>query len=92
MLFPSISMAGIDFTCITSVSEYSKSIRLLLKKRYFISLLRCLTLFYSPGYIRYSLNTIKCSRYGLQHDLLVLICMLAQVNLLLFTLAHVLRK
>ena len=40
------------------------------------SLLWCLTLFYSPGYIRYSLNTIKRSRYGLQHDLLVLICLL----------------
>ena len=31
MLFPSISMAVIDYTCITSVSEYSKSIRLLFK-------------------------------------------------------------
>ena len=30
-LFPSISMLFIDHTCITSVSEYSKSIRLLLK-------------------------------------------------------------
>ena len=29
-LFPSISMVFIDFTCITSVTEYSKSIRLLL--------------------------------------------------------------
>ena len=58
----------------------------------FSSLLWCLTLFYSPGYIRYSLNTIKTSRYGLQHDLLVLICMLAHVHALLFTLAHLLRK
>ena len=40
------------------------------------SLLRCLALFYSQGYIRYSLNTIDRSRYGLQHDLLVFICML----------------
>ena len=47
---------------------------------------------YSPGYIRYSLNTIKHSRYGLQHNLLVLICMLAQVHILLITLAHLLRK
>ena len=31
MLFPSISMAVIEYTCITSVSEYSKSIRLLFK-------------------------------------------------------------
>ena len=31
------------------------------------SLLWRLTLFYSPGYIHYSLNTIKHSRYGLQH-------------------------
>ena len=31
MLFPSISSAVIDFTCITSVSEYSKSIKLLFK-------------------------------------------------------------
>ena len=31
MLFPSISMAVIDYTCITSVSEYSKSIRLQFK-------------------------------------------------------------
>ena len=30
-LFPSISMVFIDFTCITSVTEYSKSIRVLLK-------------------------------------------------------------
>ena len=30
-LFPSISMVLIDFKCITSVTEYSKSIRLLLK-------------------------------------------------------------
>ena len=30
-LFPSISMVFIDYTCITSVTEYSKSIRLLLK-------------------------------------------------------------
>ena len=30
-LFASISMVFIDFTCITSVTEYSKSIRLLLK-------------------------------------------------------------
>ena len=29
-LFPSISMVFIDYTCITSVTEYSKSIRLLL--------------------------------------------------------------
>ena len=32
------------------------------------SLLRCLTLFYSHGYIRYSLNTNTHSRYGLQHE------------------------
>ena len=31
MLFQSISMAVIDYTCITSVSEYSKSIRLLFR-------------------------------------------------------------
>ena len=31
MLFQSISMAVIDYTCITSISEYSKSIRLLFK-------------------------------------------------------------
>ena len=31
MLFPSISMAVIDYTCITSVSVYSKSVRLLFK-------------------------------------------------------------
>ena len=31
MLFPSISMAVIDYTCITPVSEYSKCIRLLFK-------------------------------------------------------------
>ena len=30
-LFMSLSMVFIDFTCITSVTEYSKSIRLLLK-------------------------------------------------------------
>ena len=31
MLFPSIGMAVVDYTCITSTSEYSKSIRLLFK-------------------------------------------------------------
>ena len=31
-LFASISMVFIDYTCITSVTEYSKSIRLLLKR------------------------------------------------------------
>ena len=30
-LFPSINMVFIDYTCITSVTEYSKSIMLLLK-------------------------------------------------------------
>ena len=30
-LFPSISMVVIDYTCTTSVTEYSKSVRLLLK-------------------------------------------------------------
>ena len=30
-LFPSISMVFIDYMCITSVTKYSKSIRLLLK-------------------------------------------------------------
>ena len=30
-LFPSIGMVFIEYTCITSVTEYSKSIRLLLK-------------------------------------------------------------
>ena len=30
-LFPSISMVLIDYTCITSVTEYNKFIRLLLK-------------------------------------------------------------
>ena len=90
-LFPSISMAVIDYTCITSVSEYGKYIKLLFKWIQSF-LLWWLTLFYSPAYIRCSLNTIKRSRYGLQHDLLVLNCMLVQVHVLLFTLAHLLRK
>ena len=30
-LFPSISMVFIDYACFTSVTEYSKSVRLLLK-------------------------------------------------------------
>ena len=30
-LFPSISMVVIDYRCITSVTEYGKSVRLLLK-------------------------------------------------------------
>ena len=30
-LFPSISMVFSDYTCVTSVTEYSNSIRLLLK-------------------------------------------------------------
>ena len=89
MLFQSISMAVIDYTYITSVSEYSKSVRLLFKR---IKVPYYGVLHYLIGYIRYSQNTIKHSRYGLKHDLLVLICMLAQVHVLLFTLAHVLRK
>ena len=44
-LFLSISMVFIDYTCITSVTEYSKSIRLLLK-RFKSSLLWSLTLFF----------------------------------------------
>ena len=32
MLFLSISMAAIEYTCITSVSEYSNTIRLLFKE------------------------------------------------------------
>ena len=32
MFFPSISMAVIEYTCFTSVNEYSKSIRLRIKK------------------------------------------------------------
>ena len=31
LLFPSISIVFTDYTCITSVTEYSQSIRLLLK-------------------------------------------------------------
>ena len=42
--------------------------------------------------LRYPPNSIKSSRKGLQYDLLVLICMLAQVYLIIFTLAHLLRK
>ena len=53
MLFPSISMAVIDYTCITSVSEYSKSIRLVFKGIEVPSY-GVLYDFYSPGYIRYS--------------------------------------
>ena len=84
MLFPNISKAVIDYTCITSVSEYSKSIRLKFKFPYD----GVLHYFYSPGYLRYPPNTMKRSRYGREHDMLVLICMLAQVYVLLFTLAH----
>ena len=43
-LFPSISMVFIDYTCVTSVTEYNKSIRLLLND--LNSLLWSLTLFF----------------------------------------------
>ena len=36
MLFPSISMAVIDYTCITSISERSKSIKLLINELKFL--------------------------------------------------------
>ena len=54
-LFPSISMVFIDDTCITSVTEYSNSIRQLLKG----SLLWSLTLFSGPCYVCYLQNSIK---------------------------------
>ena len=60
MLFPSISMAVIGYTCITSVCQSSKPYKAAIQMD-LSSLLWFLTLFYSPGYIRYSVNTIKRS-------------------------------
>ena len=83
-------MAVINYTCITSVSEYSKSIRLLLNELKFLIMV-------SYNILQPRLHTLlseyhKHSRYGLQYDLLVLICMQAQVHVLVFTLTHLLRK
>ena len=59
-LFMSISMVFIDFTCITSVTECSKSIRLLLKrfKDFFFDRLHY---FSGPCYVCYLQNSIKHS-------------------------------
>ena len=57
-LFPSISIVFNDYTCITSVTEYSKSIRLLLKrfKKFYYGLLHY---FSGPSYVCYLQNSIK---------------------------------
>ena len=59
-LFPSISMVFIDYTCITSVTEYSKSIRLLFK---LFKVLYYGRLHYFSGscYVCYLQNSIKHS-------------------------------
>ena len=57
-IFPSISMVYIDYTCITSGTEYSKSIRLLLK-RFKILYYGRLHYFSGPRYVCYLQNSIK---------------------------------
>ena len=57
-LFPSISMVFIDYTCITSVTEYSNSIRLLLKLFKVLYYGR-LHFFSGPCYVCYLQNSIK---------------------------------
>ena len=83
-LFSSISMVYIDYSCITSVREYSKSIRLLLKwfKVLFYGRLHY---FSGPYHVCYPKNSIKHSRLCLQQALFILICMLAQVYVLFST-------
>ena len=56
-LFQSISMVFIDYSCITSVTEYSKSIRLLLKG-YIYSYHGRLHYFSGPCYVCYLQNSI----------------------------------
>ena len=58
VLFPGISMVFIDYTCITSVTEYSKSIRLLLK-RFKVLFYGRLHYFLGPCYVCYLQNSIK---------------------------------
>ena len=57
-LFPSISMVCIDYKCITSVTEYSKSTRLLLKWFKVLYYGR-LHYFSGPCYVCYLQNSIK---------------------------------
>ena len=57
-LFPSISMVFIDYTHISSVTEYSKSIRLLLKLYKGLYYGR-LHYFSGPCYVCYFQNSIK---------------------------------
>ena len=57
-LFQSISMVFIDYMRITSVTEYSKSIRLLLK-RFKVLYYGRLHYFSAPCYICYLQNSIK---------------------------------
>ena len=61
-LFQSISMVFIDYTCKTSVTEYRKSVRLLLK---WFKVLYCGRLHYfsGPCYVCYPKNSIKHSSY-----------------------------
>ena len=59
-LFMSIGMVFIDVTCITSVTEYSKSIRLLLKCFKVLYYVR-LHYFSGPCYVCYLQNSIKHS-------------------------------
>ena len=59
-LFPSISPVFIDYTCITSVTEYSKSIRMLLKLLKVLYSGR-LHYFSGPCYVSYLQNSITHS-------------------------------
>ena len=75
MLFPSICMIVIEYTYIKSVSEYSNSIRLLFKR---IVITYYDVLHYFAAQVIYVTLQIPLNiqEMGLQHDLLVLICML----------------
>ena len=58
-LFPSISFAVIDYTSITSVSEYSKSIRLLYIYELKFLIMVSYTIFTTPRHVHYPQNTIN---------------------------------
>ena len=83
-VYPSISMVFIDYMCISSVTEYSKSIRLLLKCFKVLYYGR-LHYFSGPSYVCYLQNSNKHLSKCLHQALFILICMLAQVYVLLLT-------
>ena len=62
-LFLSIGMVFIEYTCITSVTEYSKSIRLLLKRLKVLSYGVCLTLFFMKLHLFYFEQNFEVKKF-----------------------------